>query len=399
MDMYVKSGGKEMEKKEKENNKDIDSRQEWLDYLEWKIETEKTTTTWSGISIWLILGAIGVILYQLYEVIKVEGINYLVNDESMYLIISLFGISLLVYINFRRYYSKKIQSNNNDMLVLFVALLFLVIFVLALLFSKSFRHNSLMIISMAYIWILLLSTMDSHVAFNETDLKKRLKRKYIVRHHIVSYRERKRFFKFFIIVILGCSLLNIMLLDFSQYSLETGTNIAMFAILIYILFMCIIMVIRLSIEKESINKLIEYRDLLFMDSVDIDIVKDYILKQLHGEDAKKMLDEKIDKIVEKAKYFGKFQDDMIERIKQGKQEGDKLFAFAKDTYEKQTKVYDNMATIIAESLYVLECLFIYKDKSTYDKIVKIIKKCDQRMDTSKSIMKRCKVKMAQCNNK
>lgn len=353
------------------------NQKEWMHHLEWRIEAEKSFLTWSGISIWILVGVIGIMGKQIIDLISEHGLDSLLVYE-MYGLLMIAGlISLFMYNQIDLKNEAKFQPNRHRLfsasLFAFVLLLF-VGSLYTMLFTKDI--NFLIIIS--FITMVILTLKKTFKGLVRTIFAQYpFIYKVLINLRLFNYGTLK-FFNFVLsCVVFTCSAIWVSAIDFNNYSLLLGSSIMKTSIYLYAIVICILFVIRLLIVSSSIRKMIYYRDMLFLNKIDCTEIEEYIIRHFYGDSVQQYLETKSDKIKTKIELNSEKEKSVEELSKQYSSKKSITTSEKLNFLENLKQLSVDYYNLSCELLSVMDSMIIlhyeHNDKKLYNNALEKIK--------------------------
>ncbi len=281
-----------MDKNINPNKKVNLSRNDWLDYLAWRIEAEKNSLSFSGISLWLILAAIGICIDKIFSIIKVYGIN----DLLSYSFFDMISICLLLMFVFswgmrkltRRYKRLNPEKSKKSIDLIDVWITVTALILLLLISTKSNGEKEFTAI-IHYASYLILITYIIFISVVDVNSSRRIIIPFIGNKIIIRILNKRFFNNFFvselifIIITLILIFVKIYNLNFSIYSTVKGTDFFYFNILVSLIIILLYWVAKLSYDKNKVYYLIEKRDMIFFGyEIILEALKSDLIMEYYG---------------------------------------------------------------------------------------------------------------------
>jgi len=345
------------------------NQKEWMHHLEWRIEAEKSFLTWSGISIWILVGVIGIMGKQIIDLISEHGLDSLLVYE-MYGLLMIAGlISLFMYNQIDLKNETKFQPNRHR---LFSASLFTFVLLLfaGSLYTMLFTKDINFLIIISFITMVILTFKKTfkglvRTIFTQYPFIYRV----LINLRLFNYGTLK-FFNFVLsCVVFTCSAIWISAIDFNNYSLSLGSSIMKTSIYLYAIVICILFVIRLLIVSSSIRKMVYYCDMLFLNKMDCTEIEEYIIRHFYGDSVKQYLETKSDEIKTKI-ALNIEKEEAVEKLSKQYSSRESIKASEKlDFLENLKQLSVDYYSLSCELLSVMDSMIIlhydHNDKELY----------------------------------
>lgn len=276
--------------------------------MDFKIESEKDRLKWSGITVWILISFIGLLVSKVLGIIELNELKSLL-DYTSYSII----MSLIILTMFARILVLTLNYDYKDTFRPFIKLwyyvpLFLISIILidlTIITYKIFNFTPVLLILqiLFYILVMVFDIFRSVYKFN--------------RKKIVNYKLYKIFFriKFFlrknyivlVILLLGgiCLAVVSILLCYLEIRLRDIPMIKIrFITYIYLIILVLSYIAYLTVKKFILNNIIIKKEKLYLNLISVNEIKKEFFKFHYGEGIKTFINENDSKIAEaKGKYL------------------------------------------------------------------------------------------------